>query len=70
MRALDASRGTGPGASYPLDSVHLPFMMIFAQRRHIKDYPLICGASQSDGNTTSNDGNSGGQEEFDWLTDD
>lgn len=67
MRALETSKGSGPGSPYPPESENLPFLLRFAHRRHISDRPpLQAGATQSDGATTSNDGS----EEFDWLSDD
>lgn len=68
MRALEQPRGiVNSTTAYPRDSSCLPFLLRFAQRRHIKDWPILVeGATQSDGSTTSNDGS----EEFDWLTDD
>jgi hypothetical protein len=67
MRALESPKGSGPGSAYVLGSQELPFLLRFAQRRHVKDLPIpLAGATSSDGSTTSNDGS----EEFDWLTDD
>jgi hypothetical protein len=71
MRPLETSAASGSRLPYQLGHEQLPFLLRFAQRRQINErWPLHAGATQSDGATTSNDGNNAGGEEFDWLADD
>ena len=69
MRSLEQRHTGRVRESYP-EGVG-PFALVGAMRRTINDFPpLIYGATQSDGATTSNDGDQGPNEEFDWLKDD
>ena len=68
MRSLEQRRTGRIREPYP-EGIG-PFALVGAYRRTIKDFPLVVGATQSDGNTTSNDGDGGPNEEFDWLKDD
>ncbi len=72
-RDLEASRPVvRPAVPYALSSHALPFALQFARRRSLS-MPRTqgSGATQSDGQTSGNDGGGGdNDEEFDWLDDD
>jgi hypothetical protein len=71
-RDLEASRPIAmPAVAYTLLNSELPFALQFARRRRFTEtLAPLSGATQSDGATTSNEGDGGPEEEFDWLDDD
>lgn len=73
-RDLESSRQIPTqDVAYALDDSVLPFGLCFAQRRMIieqEQHSTPSFATQSDGQTSGNDGSGGGNEEFDWLKDD
>jgi hypothetical protein len=70
-RVLEVPRRTQQPVAYDLSGETLPFALMFAIRKHVlPQQPATPAGTTSDGSTSGYDGNSGGQENFDWLDDD